>query len=498
MGSISVSDSAMHGRIGNSGKNPGFAVPLTFAILIAAGCARFHPEPISPAQTATDLESRSLTNAALKVFLEKNLHQDLTNWPANSWDFDRLTLAALYYHPDLAVARAQWAVARAGVRTAGGRPNPALSLVPGYDTTHSIPSPWFPAVSFDVPIETAGKRGHRIAAARQLSESARLNIATVAWQVRSNLRTSLLDLFATQQREALLQKQVSLQEQIVKLFEQQVVAGAISGSESALSRITLQKLRLDLSDAKRQRAEARVRVAGSIGISTHALDEVKIPADLLNHSGSPTDLTSAEVRRVALQSRADILGSLAEYAAAEATLQTEIAKQYPDVHLNPGYQFDQGDNKWSLGLTFDLPILNQNQGPIAEAKARCEEAAAKLEALQARVLTEIERAVEVFRVSEQNSATLESLAESQAKQRDSVEAQFKAGAVDRLELLNTQFESAGSQLVQLDGQVKLKLALAALEDAVQRPLTGGMLSAEKAPVRSESRTTSTAGKERNK
>ena len=41
----------------------------------------------------------------------------------------------------------------------------------------------------------------------------------------------------------------------------------------------------------------------------------------------------------------------------------------PDVHLNPGYQFDQGDNKWSIGLTFDLPILNQNQGPIAEAKA---------------------------------------------------------------------------------------------------------------------------------
>jgi outer membrane protein TolC len=90
------------------------------------------------------------------------LHRDLTNWPAASWDFDMLTLAAFYYHPDLAVARAQWNVAQAGIQTAGGRPNPTLSLVPGYDTTHNPGlSPWFPAVSFDVPIETAGKRGGR-------------------------------------------------------------------------------------------------------------------------------------------------------------------------------------------------------------------------------------------------------------------------------------------------------------------------------------------------
>ena len=444
-----------------------FFAELCLALFLGllAGCARFEPKPISPAQTAAELESRSLTNAALKTFLETNLHRAFPDWPATAFDFDLLTLAAFYYHPDLAVAWAQWAVAQAGNKTAGGRPNPTLSLVPGYDTAGGLASPWFPAVSLDVPIETAGKRGKRIAAAKHLSEAARLNLATVAWKVRSDLRSSLLVFSAAQRREALLEKQISVQEKIVALLDQQIQAGAIAGSEAAAPHIALQKLRLDFAAAQSQRAEARARVAEAIGVPLGALGDLPD-----GDSRAPADLTTAEIRRAALRGRTDILGALAEYAAAQANLQLEIAKQYPDVHLNPGYQFDLGENKWSLGLSFDLPILNQNQGPIAEAAARREEAAAKFNAVQFKVLAEIERAVEVFRVSEKNSATLRALAETQAKQRAAVESQFNAGALERLDWLNAQFESVNADLLQLDARAKLQAAAAALEDAVQRPL----------------------------
>lgn len=445
-------------------------VAVCGAALLLDGCARFQSQPISPAQAAAELESRSLTNAALKTFLEKNLNRELADWPESRWDFDMLTLAAFYYHPDLELARAQWQVAQAGVRTAGGRPNPTLSLVPGYDTTTSIPSPWIPSVTFDVPIETAGKRRHRIATAEQLSESARLNVASVAWRVRSRLRSGLIELAAAQRRGELLEQQVALQEQAVKLLDGQVEAGALARSGTVPFRIALQKLRLDLADAQRQRAEARVRLAEAIGVPADALDAAKLSADDLSAPIAAGDLTSAEMRRAALQGRADILSALAEYAAAQATLQLEIAKQYPDVHLSPGYQYDQGDDKWSLGITFDLPVLNQNQGPIAEAKARREETAAKFNALQANVLAEIESAVAAFRVSEKNSAALAALANEQIRQRDAVDARFRAGAVERLDLLNAQIEAIGSALLEIDGQVKLRQAEAQLEDAIQRPV----------------------------
>jgi outer membrane protein TolC len=171
-----------------------------------------------------------------------------------------------------------------------------------------------------------------------------------------------------------------------------------------------------------------------------------------------------------LRSRPDILGALADYSASQAALQLQIAKQYPDIRLQPGYQFDQGDNKWSLGMVVDLPIFHQNQGPIAEAKARREEAAARLVALQTRVLAEIDRATEVLRVTKQTAATLRSLAEAQGQHLHSVTAQFKAGAVDQLEVLNAQSESVAAELVQLDGHLKFQQAVGAMEDAVQRPI----------------------------
>ena len=175
-----------------------------------AGCAHFKSQPLAPEKTAAQLESRRLDDPGLKKFLEQNLGRDLPGWPLESWDLNSLTFAAFYFQPSLEVARAQWRVARAGIKTAGGRPNPTLSLVPGYDTTsHSPVNPWFPAVSFDVPVETAGKRGKRIAEAKHLSESARWDIVTAAWKVRSDVRASLLDFSAAERRAAAFGKAIT-------------------------------------------------------------------------------------------------------------------------------------------------------------------------------------------------------------------------------------------------------------------------------------------------
>jgi outer membrane protein TolC len=106
-------------------------------------------------------------------------------------------------------------------------------------------------------------------------------------------------------------------------------------------------------------------VAEALGVPLRAVAGLKAPVYPNLSPKLAGELTSSEVRRAALQSRPDILAALAEYAASQAALQLEIAKQYPDVHLQPGYQFDQGDSKWSLGLTVELPVLHQNQGPIA-------------------------------------------------------------------------------------------------------------------------------------
>jgi cobalt-zinc-cadmium efflux system outer membrane protein len=448
-------------------------IAIILATTIFAGCAHFQLQPIAPEKTSAQLESRRLDDAGLKKFLEQNLGRELKPWPKTNWDLPELTLVAFYFHPSLEVARDQWLVAQAGLKTAGARPNPSVSVMPGYDT--QIPgnySPWLVPVTFDWPIETAGKRGKRIAEAEAVSESARENFVSAAWQIRNGVRASLLDFKIAGRRAALLQQEFAAQREIVRLLQQRFDAGEISRPELTVAQIALNKTQLDLSDARSKQAEARSRLAEALGLGQAALT-----GENLNFDYSLSDvkaLTSAEARGVALRSRADILAALADYAAAEADLRLQVAKQYPDLHLGPGYAWNTGnagDNQWSLGLTLELPILDQNQGPIAEAEARRKLAAAKFLDLQAQVIGQIDRAVADFLVAQEQLLTGNELLAAEQRQQTSAEAQVAAGANDRLDLLNAQLELASTRLTQLDNQAKLQTAFGALEDAVQSPLT---------------------------
>ena len=338
-------------------------------------------------------------------------------------------------------------VARAAIQTAGGWPNPTLNVTPGLNFSHvnAAPglSPWFPFVSFDVPLETAGKRGYRIAQAQQLSESARLNIAATAWEVRANVRANLLDYSAAG----------SARRSCKMRFPSSSESSCLWINKSGRGRWRARRRCPFASPRKRPgltwrtpSAKALIaRAPGGIHWRSGPRAGWRGGVHSFPDAAAAASLTTDEIRREALLSRADVLAALADYAAAQSALQLEIARQYPDVHLSPGYQFDQGDNMWTLGLTVELPVLNQNQGPIAEAAARRTEASARFNALQAKVLADIDAAVESFRATEKSLALLQDLAAAQAKSRDAIAAQVNAGAAAQLDLLNAQLEFAEAE-----------------------------------------------------
>ncbi len=441
--------------------------PLILGTVLLASCAKYHPRPLAADKLAAQLESRRLEDDGLRKFIEQNSGHPPASWPLAKWNLDSLTLAAFYFHPDVVVARAQWQLAEAGVKFAGGRPNPTLAVSPQYNTTTLVPTPWAPAVNFDLPIETAGKRSKRIAEAEKISESARWQFVSAAWQIRSGVRAALAAFSQAQNRLPLLQKQIAAQRDIVSLMQGSFAAGATSRPELTTAQIALTKLQLDVSSAEAKSAEARSRLAEAIGVSSLALDSLELEATV--SSPATDDLTSPTARRAALVGRADIRAALADYAAAENNLQLEIAKQFPDVHLNPGYQYDQGNNKWSLGLTFELPVFNQNQGPIAESRARRELAAAKFLQLQSQVIAQVERAVAGWHSAQSLLKTSGELLEAAAQQQKSITAQVQAGAAAKMDLAAAEIELASIRLAQLDSEAQAQSALGALEDALQSP-----------------------------
>jgi len=445
---------------------------LLAALTLLAGCLSFQPKPILPSETIAAFESRTLDDPSLKRFLEINLQHEVQPWPPGSWNLELLTQAAFYYHPDLDVARARWAVAEAGVITAGHRPNPSAGFSPIYVSNAAGNTlPWLFGLNFDIPIETAGKRGYRIAQARQLSAAAQFNIAMVAWQVRSRVRASLLSLLAAERAAVIVQRRLGLDETIIKLLEQRLTFGEISQPEVTQAHIALNQDQLTLRDLQKQGSEARVQLAAALGLSVSALEHTAIMFDPLEQSPNVEALPDGDVRRHALTNRPDLLSALADYEATQADLQLEIAKQYPDLRLGTGYSWELGENRWWLpNISLALPVFNQNQGPIAAAEARRQEAAARFKALQAQVVAETDRALASTQAALNKLATADALLAAQEKQRQVAQTMFKAGETDRLALTSAQLEYETAALARLNANIQAQQALGLLEDAVLRPL----------------------------
>lgn len=404
--------------------------------------------------------------------MEQTLHRPVAVWPPRSWDFGQLILAADYYNADLAVARAKLQTAQAAVISAGARPNPTLAFSPSYDTAAEPGiSPWTLGFTLDLPIETAGKRGYRIAEARHLANAASLEVASVGWQVRSRLRDSLVQLEAAERRQRILSRQLEAGSEAARLLMDRARVGEASTTEVAVVRIAADQAALQLQDAHEQTAQARLTVAAALGLPGTALDGVRLNLAALDTLPSPD--RAAPSREQALLDRTDVLAALADYQASDSALRLEVARQYPDLQLGPGYSrgYTVRDLEKSLtvGVSLTLPILNHNRGPIAEAEGRRREAAANFDAVQARAAAQVDAAASGYRASLAKLETADRLLDEQRSRMTSAQALFGAGEMDRLTLEQGRSELATDELARLQAFTQAQLALGALESAMQHP-----------------------------
>jgi outer membrane protein TolC len=440
-------------------------------LFFVPGCApvqRYRPAPLTPAETASRLKGRGLDDSRLRPFVEQNLGQELNPWPPQVWDLHLLTLAAFYFNPALDAARARVASTEAAIVTAGARPNPTITLTPG------IPSPYLLGFDLQVPIETVGKRAYRLEEARNLSEAAKLDLAETAWKVRSGVRAALLDHFTAARDLALLESEEETRAQQIRLLAQRLHVGDIARPELESSRFALLQTQLAIHAAEGRLAETRAALAAAIGIPASGIESVRLSWSDFEEPPSAQSLSPKLVQAEAVLNRLDVRRALIEYAAAEAALKLEIAKQYPDFQIGPGYQLEERNSFFTVGLAVTLPIRNRNQGPIAEAEARRKEAAARLLSTQAQVIAQSEAALARYGAAlREMDEAQESLTKLQGEREEMTTRAVQIGESDRLALNAVMLERPAVAQARFGALVRAQQALGELEDAVERPLEPG-------------------------
>jgi outer membrane protein, heavy metal efflux system len=449
---------------------------ITAVLILAAaltGCAvrKYHPAPISPAASAASLRARTLDDDGLHKFLTQVAPPSLSQWPLHQWTLPELTVAAFYYNPSLQIARARVAEADGAVITAGARPNPTVGGSLGGST--SPESPWLAGFHFDLPLETAGKRGHRVTRAQQLAEAARWDLASTAWAVRSKVRSALLQYVAVTQRLQALRQEERVRSEQVDLLQQRLAVGLIPQPEVDAARIQHSQAVLALEQLQEQLAAGKAALAAAVGVPVSALQNIALAWPEFDRPTSAESLPQSAIQDDVVLNRLDIRRALADYAAAESDLRSEIAKQYPDISLGPGYTYEDTNHKFSLGVSVVLPILNQNQGPIAQAEARREQAAAQFLATQAAGIGASEQALARYQATLKELDQARSLQQQSSALEQTTQRALTAGESDRVALNGAQLQVAIAAGATLDALSRVQQAMADLEDAVQRPLLPG-------------------------
>jgi len=392
-----------------------------------------------------------------------------SSWPLREWNLNSLTMAAFYFNPDLDVARANAAAADAAITTAKAKPNPSVSVGPGYQTPN--PTQYITSFDFSLPIETAGKRGYRIANATQLSRASRLQLGQTAWVVRSRVRATLVDyLFAVQAAE-LLQKEEALRNTYVDLTERRFRAGEIPLPDVTAARIDQTALRLALRTAEGQVHTTHVALAAAIGIPESGLAGKSFLWLEVDRPPAPASLPPDSLRSEAVGNRLDVQRALAQYEAAQAALQLEVARQYPDINLGPAYAYEEGSNFISLSLSAVLPLRNRNEGPIAEAEAQRKVVGAQLLAVQSTVIADTDRSLgqytAVYTTLDEAERSVSQLQEQQRAAR----RMLQSGETEQLTLTAAELQTSVAERARLDAIHQAQLSLGLVEDALQLPIS---------------------------
>jgi cobalt-zinc-cadmium efflux system outer membrane protein len=369
------------------------AVILLFAALLV-GCASYESRPLVPRDELERLRTRVLERLVVEQARPGEVPLQVASFdPADGLDEVELIAVALTLNPSLWAKRLEIGEAEALLITAGLWPNPEIGLAvrPGINTATPTDVDLEALFSVLRPNERKARRG--VALARL--DTVRAEVAALELGVVAQTRKARLGVLAADEGARLLEGEAALREEVSTYLRRRKDLGEATDLDLLVADLELAEIRRELRDAQADRRRARRALNEILGLP--ASYEIALTGGLsVAMVGIPSD---EELDQQLLSRRFDLRAREHQYRQAEEELRLAIARQYPDLRLGPSYEGEEGSSTLGAGIAIDLPLLNQNQGEIAEKYASRERARAEyasvLHALRTAALearAELERA----------------------------------------------------------------------------------------------------------
>jgi outer membrane protein TolC len=444
-------------RAHSSRAMPSTTVAILAFSLAISGCRSYERRSIDLAEhREAFLSGATLPDEAAAVLTSAELESRVGVTAAEE--------VALLLNPQLRLARWQAGVARASADNAGLWDDPTI----GIDLSKLLEGPsqgWEVLGSVGLTIPLSGRLSLERDAAQSLTEVERARIAVLEWETRGAVREAYFTwcgAYAACEEERAFSARLA---RILTLVETLAARGELARVEARLFQIEEVEAAGKLAELEATVAKARVELLRVIGLAPTA--KVEFDPSAFASEEESRDAQVADVSSVAESAPAEHFGkhpsiafAEAEYEAAERALALEVAKQYPDLQIGPGYGEQDGDRQFVLGLGIALPILNANRQGIAESEAQREVARVAAEiAVESLVVERAAAQIEIAAARARRAVLVEGvlpLVEAQAGElRHLAEL---GGEVDALILLDSLKRGRDARLAIVEATRELRLA----------------------------------------
>lgn len=350
---------------------------------------------------------------------------------APSLDLHQVTERVLRDNPTLQALRHDEDAARALERQAALRPNPVLS----YDDQRVPSGNRAYAASISIPLEIAGQRAARMGAAQASSLAVASDVGQRSAELRAVAIQTFFDLVSAQDRLELARGSRELAQRATSVAARRVAAGRASPVEEARARVAEATARIEYSQANAERETARMRLAALWGDSGPQTFNARAPAVRLPEAPAAAerarrlDDAPALVRaRMQIEHRESLL-RLARAQAAPATA----------LNLGTGTLIENGQRANVVGVSIAIPLFDRNQGNIAEATIRAQQARQELTAAERMLRAELDQALARLQAAREEArlADQEILPEA-SRTLDATTRGYELGKFGFLDVLDAQ------------------------------------------------------------
>ena len=365
---------------------------------------------------------------------------------------------------DLHAARAQRAVALAGVRIAGQRPNPTAFVSALRDTPHE-------SLFFDQPIEIGGRRGKRIELAKQEGALTESSIARVERQVRREVRIAYFTLAFARRVTAQKLEATKLAARLKEIAQARFDSGDIAQLEVTQAELELSRASADAQVAKREEDIALSQL--NVLLNAPAATSWDL-ASGLDSFAQPLSLEALVSK--AVDSNSEITRLLQETKVEESRTGLLKAERIPNLGVEFGVDFNSpgqgGFHEGGRGqISMELPIFTRNQGEIAQSTATLRALEQEIGAKRRAVAGQAESAYYLLNAREAEvNLYKQSLIPATKRLEELAEESYKSGKANILTVLGAQRDVQHIESEYLSSLLAMQTSFADLEEITGAPL----------------------------